>query len=444
MNSMNTYYRMSLLLIHIVIGFIFYNFSYLSTYFGIFIILSGTYLILSKTSYNKMVPLYLSGYIVGSEVLFRMCKSSLFWEFGKYSIIYFIILGFIRNGSKLNLNLPILLYFILLLPSIINIPLDSFSFWRQSISFNLSGPACLAFVTCYIYNIYISKEGLIDILFYSMLPIVSMSIIIFIRMPDIDSYKFLPYSNPVTSGGYGPNQVSTIFGFMILGLSFAQFNKKYISGYKAIDLFFILVFIGLGLITFSRGGLFASIISISIAYSYYFFYDQNKIQMFFKIIFVIIISSIAWFAIVSITEGSISKRYALSEGGSGEKLYLDLTGRAEIYKLDVEIFYKYFFNGAGPGQANKLRFLLGYGQSNVAAHTEFSRMLAEHGVLGLISLLILAGIPVSNIILSSCSYNAKVIKILFGTMAILTMFHSAMRISMPCFIYGFSVINLKE
>ena len=58
---------------------------------------------------------------------------------------------------------------------------------------------------------------------------------------------------------------------------------------------------------------------------------------------------------------------------------------------DLDIFYDNLFIGVGPGQANILREKYGFGKK-VAAHTEFSRMLAEHGILGLISLLILIGV----------------------------------------------------
>ena len=76
----------------------------------------------------------------------------------------------------------------------------------------------------------------------------------------------------------------------------------------------------------------------------------------------------------------------------------------------------------------------GYGKV-VAAHTEFSRMLAEHGLLGLFSLSLLIGIPIYYFI-SNESPKSKLIKIVFGTLALLTMLHSAMRIAMPCFAYG--------
>jgi len=96
--------------------------------------------------------------------------------------------------------------------------------------------------------------------------------------------------------------------------------------------------------------------------------------------------------------------------------------------------------GVGPGAAHHLRYEYGYGAA-VAAHSEFTRMLAEHGIFGLISLF-------SIMSLSIIEYykRRKINKILlacFSTFSLLTMFHSAFRIALAGYIYGLSYIILK-
>ena len=54
---------------------------------------------------------------------------------------------------------------------------------------------------------------------------------------------------------------------------------------------------------------------------------------------VLIIAIISWLTVVSITDGVLMQRYGLGETEYGEKLLLDLTGRAEIYEIDLAIFY---------------------------------------------------------------------------------------------------------
>jgi len=320
--------------------------------------------------------------------------------------------------------------------------MESFNLWRQSVAFNLSGPACLMVSSLYFYNTQLSFEDIKKMLLFAILPIFTMSILIVLKMPNFASYHFLPYSDSATSGGYGPNQVSTIFGFGIAILAYSQIMKDYIFKYKIIDLIILALFIGLGLITFSRGGIFGVIIAFSLAISYYIFQGQRNIQMIFKGMVLLAAVMVTWFYIVSITDGIISQRYGLSGISYGNKLIMDLSGRAEIYNIDINIFYDHLFAGVGVGNANKMRENYGYGKS-VATHTEYSRMLAEHGILGLFSLLMFLRISIYQLLLS-CSTRSKFIKILFGTLAILTLGHSAMRVAMPSFIYGFLFINYKD
>ncbi|GIR29649.1 hypothetical protein CM15mP43_12730 [bacterium] len=139
------------------------------------------------------------------------------------------------------------------------------------------------------------------------------------------------------------------------------------------------------------------------------------------------------------TEGMIDIRYA-SLFNYINPQETNFTGRVKIMALDLEIFRDNFLMGVGPGAARELRFTYGYGMV-VGAHSEFTRMLAEHGLFGLISLL-------SILILSFKEYRRRVDynKVILGCMSlfgILTMFHSAFRIALPGYIYGLSYVILR-
>ena len=441
MNKQNSR-RILYVLGHLLLGLLVHEFTFIATYYGLIIVLFGTYYILVKPDPLEQYPLFFSAYVVGIEVLLRMAGSSLFWEFGKYTVIYFLLLGVLRSSKKIQIHLPIVLYFILLLPAIIFVPFNSFNFWRQDVAFNLSGPAALSFCSIYFFSRIIKEETFENILFFMILPIISMAVYNILNMPDLSTYRFMPYSDFLTSGGYGPNQVSTMFGLGIVAVITAKVLQLNLTSSKYIDFLILVVFFVLGTITFSRGGIFAAIISIICSISFYFFHDQKKIYMISKSIGMIIISVIVWNSIVSVTDGVIMKRYGFVRGEFGGNMVLDLTGRAKIYKIDLNIFYDHFFTGVGPGQATELRELYGYGKQ-VSAHTEYSRMLAEHGIAGLFSLLILIGISITHLLLS-CPIKSKFIKILFGFLALLTMGHSAMRIAMPCLIFGFLFLNYED
>ena len=88
---------------HLLLGFLLHEFPFISTYYGLIIVLFGTYYILGKPDPLEYYPLFFSAYVVGIEVLLRMAGSALFWEFGKYAVIYFLLLGILRRSKKLNI-----------------------------------------------------------------------------------------------------------------------------------------------------------------------------------------------------------------------------------------------------------------------------------------------------------------------------------------------------
>ena len=97
-------------------------------------------------------------------------------------------------------------------------------------------------VSIYFFNSRISRKELLDILSFSIYPIISMSVFVYLKMPDFQTYNFLPYSDPITSGGYGPNQVSTVFGLGVAILVLGQLLRKSTCGGKYIDLSILILF----------------------------------------------------------------------------------------------------------------------------------------------------------------------------------------------------------
>ena len=117
-----------------------------------------------------------------------------------------------------------------------------------------------------------------------------------------------------------------------------------------------------------------------------------------------------------------------------------LSGRTKIMAIDIQIFLDNLLMGVGPGSAHSLRLEYGY-ETAVAAHSEFTRMLAEHGLFGAISLF-------SIILLSFIEYKKRtginqILLACFSFFSLLTMFHSAFRIALAGFIYGFSYVLLR-
>lgn len=434
--------RSRLVIVHLLLGYILWLYPFLSTYLGFGIFLFGIYRILFSANYNDKIPLYFSAYIVGLEVFLRMTEANLFWEFGKYALISFLILGSIRQSKGIKIYFPILIYFILLVPSIINLPIISLNAWRQDVSFNLSGPLCILMSSIYLYNFSFKKNELEKLFFYSLLPVYSMSVVILLKMPSFTLYNFSPFSNPLTSGGFGPNQVSSILGYAIAILFIARIVNVDLFRLKIVNYFSFILFFGLGLITFSRGGVLSSLLAILLTTCYSLFRDQSKIKMILSTLILIAGFIGIWTIMIDVTSGIIMERYAISGDNASDGMFVDLSGRAEIFIIDFKIFLDNIISGVGPGQAFYARELYGYG-SQVAAHIEFTRLLAEHGMLGLFALLILLNEPLRRFISLKNIDNKKII-IIFSSLALFTMFHSALRIVMPCFAFSLIYLTLEE
>ena len=117
------------------------------------------------------------------------------------------------------------------------------------------------------------------------------------------------------------------------------------------------------------------------------------------------------------------------------------SGRIQIMLIDLQIFYDNILFGVGPGQAVQLRKDYGY-RKFVSAHSEFTRLLSEHGILGLLSILCI--ILMTLIDLRKRNREEKCIQLGMALLALLTMSHSAMRLAMPGFIFGLAFIRIKN
>jgi len=202
-----------LILLHIVIGLMVFFFPPISKPLAALVFLGGLILIVKNQNKNQEV-LLVSGYIVGSEIFFRMTGGIIIYEFAKYSITVFMMLGMYYNGFSKN-AIPYWIFLVLLIPGILiatetlNLTTDL----RKTISFNISGPICLGVSSIYTYNKRISLGKVNQILLSIGLPIISTSIYVILYTPDLKEALVLGTgSNYSTSGGFGPNQVATIFG----------------------------------------------------------------------------------------------------------------------------------------------------------------------------------------------------------------------------------------
>ena len=216
-----------LVLLHVLIGFLIYSIPPISKLYGFLILILGLYVVVKTRNRNNEV-LFVAAYIVGSEVFLRMTGGNLLYEFSKYGVMLFLIMGMYYSGFSKN-AIPFWIYLLLLLPGVLvaTETLNLESDLRTSIAFNISGPVCLGVASIYCYDRKISFSQLNNILLTLGLPIVSTVIYLIFYTPELKTILTSTGSNPETSGGFGPNQVATILGTgMFIFFSRLMFESK--------------------------------------------------------------------------------------------------------------------------------------------------------------------------------------------------------------------------
>jgi O-antigen ligase len=193
------------------------------------------------------------------------------------------------------------------------------------------------------------------------------------------------------------------------------------------------------LVTFSRGGVLTAIICI-IAFLMVYFYkqdgNQQKVILRKLVVFVVVFVSM-WVYTTIATGGLIANRYA-GKDAQGQLKDDITTGRTELIVTELQGFYHNPVIGIGVGKGKGLRSeMTGIA---TASHNEISRLLSEHGILGLFAVLILIAVP----IIFWTKFKNNYYFLAFLAFWFLTINHSAMRIALPAFVYGLALLYIVD
>ncbi len=364
-----------------------------------------------------------AAYLAGSEVLWRMTGSEFFWEGAKYGTVLIFVATLVRAGH-LKPPVPIASYFALLLPSTALVWLQiGFSQARNVTSFNLSGPLALMVSVWFFSHLRLSWEGITRILFALILPVVGVLTLSFFGIVTSEDLTFGEGSNFATSGGFGPNQVSAVLGLAALAAFVLVLDHARPLLFRAVMLGLLLAFAAQSALTFSRTGVVALVASIGIGCVFLFQNRRARITLAIGLP-VLILASMFVVAprLESMTGGAIGDRFSDTSP----------TGRDQLARADWLIFLDHPVLGVGPGQAKALRSIAGrVGLS----HTEYTRLIAEHGILGLIALCLLIGTAVARFRAATGSRERAIVAMLYSWSA-LFMLVSGMRLVAPAFAFG--------
>ena len=392
-----------------------------------------------KKNRNEEAFLF-AAYISAAEVFIRMSKGMILYETGKYSVILFLLLGIFVGKFKQKFSVSLTFYLLLLLLGIIFTRVPEGEYIRKAIAFNLSGPFVLGIAGLYFYKRSITKENLMNALFFMILPLFSMVTYLYFKTPDLKDIVFGGAANFDTSGGFGPNQVATAIGLGIFIIAVFILMKERITGFLLLDVFLLLYFFYRGLLTFSRGGLITGVIALICFSLFYTLYKKISLTSFITYVGIVVVFTIGiWLFTSNITGGMLDNRYA-GKNTSGEQKEDISSGRVDILADQIKSFTE---NPLGIGVGNgKYKRLGAIGNVTAVSHNEVGRLIEEHGIIGFIILLLLLLLPLANFWYGN-NYQRAFISA-FYLFWFLTINHSAMRIAFPGFIYGLSLIHITN
>lgn len=423
--------RLTLLLglIHIPLGLLLYRVPSAAIIHPIGVFLIGAYWAMQKRYSLDRVAL-VTGYLIGAEVLWRMAQVPIYWEFGKFgSAAIMIIALFVRRPFKTP-QLP-LVYLLALIPAcfITFLEFDPGEA-RGVISATMSGPFALA-VSCWFFsNVRLTVPQVRRVLFAIVIPLLSVACVTLFYTVTVEDIQFTTESNFATSGGFGPNQVSAMLGlgvFLAAGCVILFRNSttaKVVLGCLAV------FFAAQSVLTFSRGGIYNAIGGLLVLILFHFRNVTDGAKRVLPMLgFVWLFIWLVFPVLDNFTGGKLGERF--EETGT--------TNRAEIIQTEFEIFLEHPVFGVGVGVGTETA--KAGRQRSPATHTEFTRLIADHGSFGVIAFLCLVGMTVVNLNKQRSTLGRALIAGV-SVWSALFMFNAAMRLAAPSFLWGISCITI--
>ena len=411
-----------------------------------FVLLTSIPLFLKKSEDHFFKFTSLIVYVVSFELLSRMSKAYplIPWEMGKYLLFLLLTAGILMKYRRGTVGWILL---VLLLPSLFIDESDQV--WFKNIIFNLLGPVNVALAVVYFKNQIVSAEEFISLLRLFALPAISVLTFVVIKAPNLEHIEFTLGTNFETAGDFGSNQVSTILGLGVFLAYLFWRNRWNLSGYRWLDFGLLILFTIRGLLTFSRGGMIGGALGIIIflLLDREMTGDRRKIKPLKSILTaipIIIILAVTFTYANKVSGGLLSKRYQGETPGTlaGRKektLNVFTSNRLQIFKDDLELWKEHPILGVGVGASRYLRDK----SEGFLSHIEISRLLSEHGALGLLYILILLKLGWDIIRNQNRMPHGAILATLY-IVALFTTFHSAMRTYVSPLFFGLSMLTIIE
>ncbi len=384
--------------------------------------------------------LVLAGYLAATEIAWRQARITAPYQLGPYLMIFIAVLAVVISFPSINgVGRRALLYVGLLLPSSIITLADAPTRARELIAFSLAGPLTIAALVVWLSQVAVSPDLYRRVLWAVAIAGVAPLTIAATNLNDYigtgEQVSFSDASNFVASGGFGPVQVSSVLGLTVLVCILLVLVEQDVVARLLAGTLAVAAGVQ-SLLTFSRGGMFATAFAVAgLALA-----QTSNRQGRRRVIAVIaVVFSLGYFVIVprldSFTKGAFAERFTDSK-----------TGRTELASNDLQIFGRHPLFGVGPGMIKYQRLTYEVCQlrsdqcgAEASSHTEFTRMLGEHGAAGLTAIVVLASLAWTAMVRGG---RDRFLAVSFIVWAIAQMFYANIRVVAVAFAFGFAFVRV--
>lgn len=362
-----------------------------------------------------------------SDVLWRMGEARGPWEGSKYALVFgFGCLAFrlVRRPPKPALPITLLL---LLIPGVlVGVARLGPSVAREYLVANLAGLIALGLGVLGCSGIRATQADMRGLFMVALSPVISVAIVAQAVTRETQDLEFGDTSNFAGAGGFGPNQVSSLLGFGALLCVLIVLQKTCTWRERVFALIVATGLIAQGMLTFSRGGIYSFAIAgaaigvVALTQNG----QRSRAVVVALCVGLVGIQVLAWAG--AFTGGASEERFSNT----------DSSNRLDIASGDIELFTANPMLGVGVGMAKFDRDF----SVEAAPHTEYTRLLAEHGVFGLVAVALIIALSVRLARQSKGWYRMMSVGLVVMTLA--QMSHSATRTG--CIALGFAFAALRE
>ncbi len=407
--------------------------------------------VFTKRTEGQMALVYFLGYAMGVEVLARGIKATPFIpdQMGKYLGVAMFGFGLALGGPIKRLSLYGVGMLVLSLPALAIAP----EYTRAQIVFNYFGPLALFLGVIFCSRqimTFVDFRSLVRVIVYSIFALACFALF---KAAEFEKIEYGLTANFETSGGKITNQVATLFGTGICLMLLMFITNQRLFRFKWMDLVVLGFLLVRGLLTFSRGGMgtvLLVVFAIIIFPKAKAAWQDREIQ--FRqlkagpLVIALVFLLGSFYLINEYTNNFLLYRYQGKtqrslQTGFDQSVDIDqvTSGRYTILMSDINMFIGNPAVGVGVGHSSVLRAEYG-GPAGTAAHLEMTRLLAEHGIPGLILVIMIYIYPFAMVGSEPNNYR-RLIMLVFIITALSATFHSAMRTMATPLLFAFAFIN---